>query len=174
MKVTNYRYYKNEQLEINSIDSKLSVEEKKVRRYLMNYVIDNHGPFNLNNLQDIAFTLDMNVNTVKNLIGNLLSTNAMVSDEEKNINFIYPVSALETDHIVRLSDGRKFYAMCAIDAMGSAFTFKQNVTIKSKCSNTSKEINITIKDGELRDYSPVDLHILHVDLNKNTNWSGNC
>ena len=49
----------------------------------------------------------------------LIDKDGMVVDEEaKNVNFIYPVSSLETNHRVTLADGREFTAMCAIDAMG--------------------------------------------------------
>lgn len=64
--------------------------------------------------------------------------------------------------------------MCAIDAMGTAFTFKQDVKIESICSNCGEKIYVEIKDGKLGEYQPRDMHILHVDLNKNKNWSGEC
>lgn len=174
MKISNYRYYKNEQLEISSIDSRLSNKEKRVRRYLMNYVINNNKPFSLEQLDSLSVDIDINITEVNDLVNSLLEKNAIVADEENNINFIYPVSALATNHIVKLSDGRKFYAMCAIDAIGSTYTFKQDVTVHSKCSNTGQDISIFLKNGELREYDPTDLHALHVDLNKNTNWSGDC
>lgn len=173
MQVSNYRYYQDHQLKISSIDHRLSDKEKEIRRYLMNVLINTHQPFNLNQLDDVALDLNIDMHVVKDSINNLLEKNAIVADEQDHINFIYPVSGLSTNHIVKLSDGRTFYAMCAIDAIGSAFTFKQDVTIESKCSNTGQDIDITIKNGAI-DCDPLDLHILHVDLNKNMNWSGDC
>ena len=48
----------------------------------------------------------------------LHSRDGFSADEEGNINFIYPVSALPTAHRVSLAGGREFWAMCAIDAIG--------------------------------------------------------
>lgn len=174
MEKSNYRYYSNDQLEIVSIDSKLSKKEKVIRRYLMNYVIDNGQAFNLNNLAKIAEDLEMTRELAKDTLDSLIKKNGVVADDNGNINFIYPVSALPTNHRVKLDDGREFTAMCAIDAMGAAFTFKQNVDVISNCSNCGSDIKVSIRNGQLYSYEPSDLHILHVDLNKNVNWSGNC
>lgn len=174
MEEVQYRYYTNEQLEIDSIDSKLSREEKKIRRYLMNYVIDNGQALNISNSSKIAKDSEMIDEEVDNVLDSLFEKNAIVADEEGYINFIYPVSAIPTNHKVRLADGREFSAMCAIDAMGTAFTFKQDADVESKCSNTGADIKVSIRGGKISRYEPSDLHILHVDLNKNANWSGNC
>lgn len=174
MEEVQYRYYTNEQLEIESIDSKLSRVEKVIRRYLMNYVIDNGQAFNLKNLSKIGEDLEMTSELVKDTLDSLIKKNGIVSDDDGNINFIYPVSALETNHRVRLEDGREFTAMCAIDAMGAAFTFKQDVDVISNCSNCGSDIKVSIRGGKLYSYEPKTLHALHVDLNKNINWSGNC
>lgn len=174
MEQFNYRYYCQEQLIIPSIDSKLLKEEKKVRRYLMNYVIDNGHAFNINNSSKIAEDMKMMKEETESILSDLVHKNGIVADEEGNINFIYPVSAIPTNHRIKLMDGREFSAMCAIDAMGTAFTFKQDVDIVSKCSICGSDIRVSIRDGKLYSYEPDDLHILHVDLNKNLNWSGNC
>lgn len=175
MKQSNYRYYSNEQLEINSIDSKLSQEEKIIRRYLMNYVINNGQAFSMNNISIIVDDIKiMDEEKLVSILDSLLKKNVIVADEEGNINFIYPVSAMPTNHRIKLQDGREFTAMCAIDAIGTAFTFKQDVDIESKCSNCGSHIKVSVKNGELYSYEPKDLHILHVDLNKNANWSGSC
>lgn len=52
-----FRYYPTEELLISRIDKKLNQYERKVRRYLMNYTINNVKAFNLNEKQssvDIA------------------------------------------------------------------------------------------------------------------------
>ncbi|MBU5313228.1 hypothetical protein KQI38_14375 [Tissierella carlieri] len=174
MEQCDYRYYSDEQLKIASIDSKLSIGEKRIRRYLMNYVIDNGQAFNINNSSQVAKNLGMTDEEVNIILNSLIQKNGIVADEEGNINFIYPVSAIPTNHRIRLADGREFTAMCAIDAMGAAFTFKQDIDVESKCSNCGFDIKVSIRDGRLHSYEPSDLHILHVDLNKNSNWSGSC
>jgi hypothetical protein len=140
----------------------------------MNYVINNDQAFNINDLYKI--TEDVNMVDKKNIariLESLLKKNAAVV-YDNNINFIYPVSAISTNHKVRLGDDRGFSAMCAIDAMGTSFTFKQDVEINSSCSHCGDSVKVSIKDSKLNTYEPNDLHILHVDLNKNANWSGNC
>ena len=175
MEQLSFKSYPNEQLEINSIDSKLLKKEKVIRRYLMNYTIDSGQAFNIGNSCKIADDIEeMNEEEITVILDSLLNKDAIVADEQGNINFIYPVSAISTNHKVRLADGRIFSAMCAIDAMGTAFTFNQDVDIESKCSNCGDEIKVSIRNGKLNTYKPSDLHILHVDLNKNTDWSGEC
>lgn len=175
MEELSYEYYFNEQLEIDSIDSRLSKQEKMVRSYIMNYVIDNGQAFNMGNLCKIADDIEgINKDEITVILDSLLNENIIAADEEGNINFIYPVSAIKTNHKVRLADGREFNAMCAIDAMGTAFTFNQDVNIESKCSNCGEDIKVSIRNGKLHSYQPIDLHILHVDLNKNSDWSGEC
>ncbi len=174
MEQSNYRYYSDEQLEIVSIDSKLLEKEKNIRRYLMNYVIDNKQAFNINDSSKIVKETGIEKEEVKIILKSLSKKNVIVVDEDENINFIYPVSAIPTNHRVRLQDGREFTAMCAIDAIGTAFTFKQDVDIESKCSSCGSDIKLSVRNGILHTYEPKDLHILHVDLNKNSNWSGNC
>ena len=57
----------------------------------------------------------------------------IVVEEAGGVAFAYPVSAWPTDHEVSLADGRRFYAMCAVDALGSAFNFGQDASIVSRC-----------------------------------------
>lgn len=141
----------------------------------MNYTIKNGKPFNLEEMtEDMAKSIGFSKDEMVVLFDNLLNKATIVVDEDRNVIFMYPVSALPSNHRITLADGRRFYAMCAIDAMGTAFTFKQDVTIDSKCSNCGNPIHVEIKNGELINFTPKDIHILHVNLNKNQNWSGSC
>lgn len=80
------------------------------------------------------------------------------------VNFAYPVSALETVHQVLLSDGRKFSSMCAIDALGTAFAFGQDVEIQDQCAMTGEPIRLVIRDGKITERSSDEIHVIHVDL----------
>ena len=64
--------------------------------------------------------------------------------EEAAVCYLYPYSAYKTDYLVTLEDGRQFFAMCAIDAMGSAVTFSQSVKIQSCCKDTKEEIQLLV------------------------------
>lgn len=90
------------------------------------------------------------------------------------IQFLYPVSALPTNHQVTLADGRNFYAMCGIDAMGSTLTFNQDVHIESQCSQCGEEVVLDIKDGNIDYLSSEEIHVIHLDSDKNEEWAGNC
>lgn len=170
-----FRYYPAEKLLIDRVDKRLNEKERKARRFLMNYTIDNGETFNLNETTDIlAQGIGFTKRELENLFDSLKNKASIVVDQDENVNFIYPVSGLPTNHKVTLADGRSFSAMCAIDAMGTAFTFNQDIKIDSVCSNCGDPIHVEIEDGELVKYSPEDMHILHVDLNKNPNWSGDC
>ncbi len=174
MENLSFRFYKPEELIINSIDSKLEDNEKLVRRYIMENIIDNKEPYNLlNDISNIKLK-DLSKNEIESIYKKLVKKNIIVPDENNNINYVYPVSAIGTNHKITLEDGRSFTAMCAIDSIGTHFTFKQNIKINSNCSNTGEEIYLELKDGKIVDCQPKDLHILHVDLNKNQNWSGEC
>ncbi|MBQ1470937.1 MAG: hypothetical protein IIZ34_01085, partial [Eubacterium sp.] len=104
----------------------------------------------------------------------LLSKDGFVIDEERNVNFAYPVSAMPTNHHVKLQDGREFTAMCAIDAIGSAFTFHEDVTVDSVCQVTGDPIHIEIKDGKPVNFYPAGLMALTVPLADMDNWAGSC
>ncbi|SHH96536.1 Alkylmercury lyase [Clostridium collagenovorans DSM 3089] len=148
-------------------------EDNILRKAIMNFVIDNKKPFHIE--KDLSLLeVDLNIESINESLENLKQNNGFVLNENNEAIFVYPVSALPTNHLVTLEDGRKFNAMCAIDAMGTAFTFNQNIEVKSKCSNTNTEISVEIVDGEIKNYSPSDLHVLHVDLNKYTDWGKNC
>lgn len=170
-----FKYYPVERLLIDSIDSRLNLTEKKIRRILINNVIKKGKPFNVDQIS-LSQLKDLNIGfkQYKRNIDSLLEKNVMVIDQDHNVNFIYPVSALPTNHKVTLADGREFCAMCAVDGMGTAFTFKQDISIKSKCSECGEEISVEIKNGKIAKSSPKEIHVLHVDLNKNQNWSGSC
>lgn len=178
---TIFKNYKVKDLLIKSITSKLNVGEKNIRYRIMEFIINNEKPFNINeDYEEIIngknseeykkFTKEEFLKITELLI----NKQAMVTDEENNVNFIYPVCAMPTNHQVTLEDGRKINAMCAVDAMGTAFTFRQNIKINSSCSVCGEAVEVEIKDGKIIYFSPENLHVLHVDLNKITNWSGCC
>ena len=81
---------------------------------------------------------------------------------------------MKTNHIVKLSDGREFFSMCAIDSLGAYSLFHKDVEINSICSNTGNKIYIKIKDRKIFEHYPNDIHVIHVDLNKNKNWASTC
>lgn len=172
----NYNKYINKrELNLGGKYSNLTYPSQKVRKALITYVVDNGVPFNISKdihrLSDLQEELSINI---VDIIYDLLEKRILKMDEEGNINFLYPVSALPTNHKVTLSDGRKFHAMCGIDAMGSTLTFNQDIHIESICSQCGEEIILDIKDGEIANLSSENIYVIHLDSDENEEWAGNC
>jgi hypothetical protein len=163
-----FRHHPAQEYEIDSIASRLTDEENAVRLLLMESTIERGEPITPRALTRGGVLQP----EAEPLIERLIEKRAVVQDEEGHLSFIFPVSALPTRHRVSLKDGRRFFAMCAVDAMGTAFTFDQDVEIESECSECGAKIAIGIERGELAVVVPPTAHVLHVDLEKVENWAG--
>lgn len=155
-------------LTIESIESRLTGAEREFRARLMDSTIASGRPWNLHAPPPPGCG-DLDTGA---MIAALLFKKAAVADEAGNVNFVYPVSALPTTHRVRLADGRQFFAMCAVDALGAAFAFGQDLHVESRCAECGAPVSAAVRDGRLHELSPPDLHVLHVDLNRCRNWAG--
>lgn len=152
----------------------LEERQKIIRFKIMDFIIEKNEPAEINDIiKYIKNTTDLDENYINQTLEYFIKNNIMVVEENK-VNFIYPVSAHNTMHSVRLEDGRELNAMCAIDALGVAHTFNQNIHIKSMCSVTGREINIQIKDKKLYAINNENLRILHINLEKYENWAASC
>ncbi|WP_297134254.1 MerB-like organometallic lyase SaoL [Terrisporobacter sp.] len=152
----------------------LEENQKLIRFKIIDYIIEKNQPIELNDVKKyIKNTTDLNDDYINQTLHYFMKNNIMVVDENK-VNFIYPVSAHNTMHSVKLKDGRMLNAMCAIDALGVAHTFNQDINIKSMCNVTGKEINIKIRDKKIHDINNEDLRILHINLEKYENWAASC
>ena len=125
-----------------NVQAKFNEKQNEVRIAIMNFIIDNKRPFHMKQdgyeaLKGISLS---GKDEFEDILDVLHSRDGFSADEEGNINFIYPVSALPTAHRVTLADGREFSAMCAIDAIGATFTFHEDTQIHSSCCvfHTSK------------------------------------
>ena len=165
-----FQSHPSERLRIESMASRLTAEENRLRGWLMDYTIENRKPFRLDN----RIPEHPPVPDPQYLLGRLVEKRVAVLDDRGNVNFIYPVSALPTNHRVSLPDGRDFFAMCAIDALGAAFTFGQDTRVRSNCSECGQAISVCVKDGKIADLSCPDTHALHVDLNRMDDWAASC
>jgi len=164
-----FKDYPTERLVINSISSRLDSAERQVREAILADIIRYGKPCDAQQLE---------INDIDNLdqiVNKLIADRIIVADEAtNNISFAYPVSALPTAHKVEMVDGRSFHAMCALDAMGSAFTFKQDVRITSHCVECGDAVLIEIIDKKITDLQPHSLQLLHADLSVSDNWAGSC
>ncbi|SFB44015.1 Alkylmercury lyase [Clostridium frigidicarnis] len=156
-----------------SICSKMSLKEEKLRRFFMDYIIEEKQPFELDSIDKYLDKLQLEKKEVKKLVKSIEEKEGLWQ-EDGFIKFVYPVSSIETNHRVRIEDGREFFAMCAIDAMGSHFTFDKNIKINSKCSECGQEIFVEINNGEVVECQPSSLNILHVNTEKFTEMAKTC
>lgn len=166
-----FKYYSEEALSIASISSKLTANERLVRNYIMESIINCAAPVNIADLEQV---FNSRLDSVLAIVDSLVDKRAVVRDELGNIVFAYPVSALPTAHQVNLQDGRQLYAMCAVDALGVAFTFKQDIKINSVCRHCNAPVALQIINGKIVDLHPATAHVMHVDLKKMDNWAGSC
>ena len=151
-----------EELDIPNIKGLLSEEEKEAMSLLMNKIIQGGCPVKASEIIDAE------------LLQKLVAKHVIVQGEDGFVTVVYPVSALPTLHKVKLKDGRSFFSICAVDSLGSAFVFQQDITVSSSCSHCRKPVSITIENGEISTSEPDDICVTHTDLVGEVNWAGTC
>jgi len=166
-----FKYYSEAELSIVSLSSKLTATERLLRNHIMESIINSGAPVNVASLQQ---GLNTPPDEFQAIVDSLVAKRAVVRDDLGDIVFAYPLSALSTAHRVTLQDGRQLYAMCAVDALGVAFTFKQDIKINSLCRHCNTPVSLQVINGEIIDLHPATAHVMHVDLNKLENWAGSC
>lgn len=157
-----------------NVHRKFTARQDELRLYFINRVIDDGGCQIEEEKQRAMQALSMSSDEYDAIVDELIFQDGLVLDEERNISFIYPVSALPTNHHVKLADGREFTAMCAIDALGAAFTLHQDTVVDSVCAVCGEPVHVEIRDGKVAAYSPEELHALTFPLGELSNWSGSC
>lgn len=148
-----------------SVDEILTEAEARERLEVIKLMVAEKAPLSLEKAKSHGLKL----------LNSIIKKGKIVLNEAKtHINFCYPVSALPTNHHVYLDDGREFTSMCAIDALGATFVFNEDTTIKSKCAVTGEVIEVRVENGKIKSATPADIHAIHVDLSKFTNWAASC
>lgn len=94
----------------NSLDN----TQQKIRISIMDMIIDKGSSVTLQEVTEyVSKKLNIEKEYIERTLQYFIYENIMVVDGN-SINFIYPVSALQTNHKVTLRDNRSFSAMCAI------------------------------------------------------------
>ncbi len=75
----------------------------------------------------------------------------------------YPISPIPTNHRIEVVGIGSGYAMCAIDALGVAYTFGAKTIIDSQVLDTKSPIRIII-DPSLETQTPLDIVITYKQL----------
>lgn len=131
--------------------ARLSKGKQKIRLTLLDWAVTNGGEIPSEVVKKIVESViasnmfeEFLGKTSKEIIDSMEKEHVFQLSENDGICYLYPYSAYATDYDVRLEDGRRFYAMCAIDAMGSAVTFNQRVEIYSKCKDTQEKLFLRV------------------------------
>lgn len=70
--------------------------------------------------------------------------NLLTFDEKDNLIGAYPVSPLKTSFKVSIENIGTGYCMCAIDALGIAYTFGEKTIIEAKDKSTNNTVTLTV------------------------------
>jgi hypothetical protein len=107
----------------------------------------------------------------------ILAQKLAVLDAASCVQIAYPVSALPTAHQVTLPGGRRFYAMCAIDALGACAEFGQPVHVVSTCQQCGAPIDVMVgapaapAAADSFVATPPTIYAVHMDLAKYADWA---
>lgn len=148
---------------VKSVEDGLTKAEREARLKILNAMIDAGGPLDISTLSE----------ELQGFIEPLTTKSKIVIDDGR-ILFAYPISGLETAHNIKLADGRTFWSMCAIDSLGSTFTFHQDVEIDSICSQTGEKVHLVISNGRIIEHYPEEIHAIHVNLEEHAEWASSC
>jgi len=72
---------------------------------------------------------------------------------------IYPLSLKPTEHEILLENGKRLFAMCAVDALGMPIMFNRNIKVVSRCEKCKQKITIEIRNEEIARFSHPNIMI---------------
>jgi hypothetical protein len=147
---------------IPNINALLSDGERQARLLLMDKIIMSGNPVKPAEFPD------------NDLLQSLVRKGVIAQDKNGAVCVVYPVSALPTPHKVKLKESKSFYAICAVDSLGSAFIFTQKIIITSLCCRCQKPVSVAIENGEISSFNPDTIFVTHTDLAGEVNWAGTC
>lgn len=72
---------------------------------------------------------------------------------------LYPFSAVPTPHVVVI-EGKRRYAMCSIDALGTAAMLGQEVTIAATCAHCGRPLHLVVRPAEMVQRDPPETVVI--------------
>lgn len=79
----------------------------------------------------------------------LIEADLIQTDGDGRLTVAYPFSAQPTRHRVTLNDGRDYYAMCAIDALGIPYMLDERGEVQAQEPETHGIVRVTVDpDGD--------------------------
>ena len=134
---------------------------RQARFALLDYAVARQRPFCVEAAAE-ALTLVFG-SDASDLVEELIDGNQISCNADGEIAYLYPVSCEETDHRVRLADGREFWAMCAIDSLGSAATFNMDAQVLSVTKDTGEAVHAWVSPSRLERIEPEGLLVSYYD-----------
>jgi hypothetical protein len=77
-------------------------------------------------------------------LGRLVDRDLLGLDHDGVVVVAYPFSARPTRHRVRTDDGRRYWAMCAIDAFGIAFLVRRRAEIDAREPGSERPVTVIV------------------------------
>lgn len=100
--------------------------------------------------QEIALVAGLDRSLVENTLRKLKSRGLAVDDQETgSVVGIWGLTLLPTPHRLEMG-GRKFYAWCAIDAVGIPAALGETARIDSKCHECGAPLHLEVVAGRAR------------------------
>lgn len=166
-----FERYPAERLHTPSVHSRANAEEKLLRLAILDEMVARGGPARP---VDAGSRIGLDAPTSESLAKSMADNHVIVMNGDGEVAFAYPVSGSPTAHHVTLADGREFSSMCAIDGMGTTYTFEQDITLESKCTMCGAPVRVEMSGGEVALAEPRTLHAVHADLTAAENWASSC
>ena len=94
--------------------------------------------------------------------------------QDDEIAVAYPFSGRPTGHRVRFQSGHEAYAMCAIDALGTASMFEQPVAIASTDPVGGESIHVEVEPDDRARWSPESAVVVAAAFGSGADACGSC
>ena len=104
--------------------------------------------------------------TALNYLSIAKENNLLTFDEQNNLIGAYPVSPLKTCFKVSNDNIGEGYCMCAIDALGIAYTFGEKTVITAKDKTTNANISLTVDPNSDKVTTQKNYYVTYKDPDK--------
>ncbi len=92
-----------------------------------------------------------------------VATGPLLTFQNEQLIASYPISPRESSYIVNVEGVGKGYAMCAIDALGVAYTFMKKTTVETTTKDTEEVVKIEV-DPNATTHEAMDVFVTYTPL----------
>ena len=137
----------NNSAEENQCCCMLTSEELEVLKYIFDTILKTEKPPTIREMQ---LALEKSDDYIIHALDELEKKDILLrKGGTQEIVSIYPLSLTPTEHQIILENGKRLFAMCAVDALGMPVMFHRRAKIVSQCKKCKKEITIEIKNERI-------------------------